>query len=148
MRLVIDASVLVGECLRPRGRDRLEDTRLEFFVPEQTLAETRYELPRRVAAFQRSRALPQRDADAMLARALAVVATALVPVDRAAYASVEPEARRRSLRDPRDWPLVASALILDCGVWTNDKDMLGTGVPTWTTETIKARLDHESFQAR
>jgi hypothetical protein len=26
-------------------------------------------------------------------------------------------------------------------VWTNDKDLLGTGIPTWTTQTLQAWLD-------
>jgi hypothetical protein len=35
----------------------------------------------------------------------------------------------------------ACALLLDAGVWTTDKDLLGTGVPTWTTETLQSWLD-------
>ncbi|MBI2708594.1 MAG: hypothetical protein HYX34_02740 [Actinobacteria bacterium] len=26
-------------------------------------------------------------------------------------------------------------------IWTNDNDFLGTGVATWTTETLQARLE-------
>lgn len=35
MRMVVDTSVLVGELLRITGRERLEDERLELFLPEQ-----------------------------------------------------------------------------------------------------------------
>ena len=59
-------------------------------------------------------------------------------VDEAVYSALEDEARSRSMRDPSDWPLVACALALDAAVWTNDNDLLGTGVPTWTTETLPA----------
>ena len=52
------------------------------------------------------------------------------------YLAQEDEARARSLRDPDDWPVVACALSLSAGVWTNDNDFLGTGVPTWTTATL------------
>jgi hypothetical protein len=65
----------------------------------------------------------------------------LVVFDEAVFAALEEEARARSLRDPNDWPVVASARALAAGVWTNDNDVLGTGVPTWTTETLQAWLD-------
>jgi hypothetical protein len=37
-----------------------------------------------------------------------------------------------------DWPLVACALALDAG----DRDLVGTGVLSWITETVQAWLDH------
>jgi predicted nucleic acid-binding protein len=49
--------------------------------------------------------------------------------------------RARSLRDVADWPVVASALALDAGIWTNDNDVLGTGVATWTTESLQRWLE-------
>lgn len=49
---------------------------------------------------------------------------------------LEDEALARSVRDPNDWPAVACALALTAGIWTNDNDFLGTGVATWTTETL------------
>lgn len=45
------------------------------------------------------------------------------------------------MRDPNDWPAVACALALTAGIWTNDNDFLGTGVATWTTETLQLWLD-------
>jgi predicted nucleic acid-binding protein len=39
-------------------------------------------------------------------------------------------------RDPRDWPVLACALLLDCPVWTEDRDFFGTGVATWTTALV------------
>jgi hypothetical protein len=36
---------------------------------------------------------------------------------------------------------VACAVALDAAIWTNDNDLLGTGVATWTTETLAAWLD-------
>ena len=62
---------------------------------------------------------------------------------RGIYAALEDEARARSLRDPRDWPVVASALALTAGIWTNDNDFLGTGVATWTTDTLHRRLQRQ-----
>ena len=56
---------------------------------------------------------------------------------------MEDEARARSLRDPTDWPVVASALVLSSGIWTNDNDFLGTGIATWTTETVRLWLQRQ-----
>lgn len=65
-------------------------------------------------------------------------------LDQPIYASLEDEALARSQRDPHDWPVVACALAISAGIWTNDNDFLGTGVPTWTTETLQSWLDrHE-----
>ncbi|MGH9187681.1 MAG: PIN domain-containing protein [Acidimicrobiales bacterium] len=66
---------------------------------------------------------------------------AVVVLDEAIYSALEGEARARSLHDLRDWPVVACALALSAGVWTNDNDVLGNGVPTWTTATLQAWLD-------
>ena len=32
---------------------------------------------------------------------------------------------------------------LKAGIWTNDNDFLGTGVPTWTTATLQGWLDRQ-----
>ncbi|MBI2710098.1 MAG: nucleotide-binding protein, PIN domain-containing protein [Actinobacteria bacterium] len=141
MRLVVDTSVLVGELLRRSGRKRLGDDRLELFLPEQMWAAAQVELPRRIAAFIRRRGLEPAVGDELPQRCLEAVETNVVILDEAISSALEAEARRRSLRDPADWPVVASALALSAGVWTNDNDFLGTGVATWTTETLQAWLD-------
>lgn len=140
MRLVIDTSVVVGELLRASGRDRLGDDRLELFLPEAMWDETKVEIPRRVRAFARRRALAVTVADTLTARCIEAVEANIVVLEEAVYSAIEDEARARSLRDPDDWPVVASALALTAGIWTNDNDFLGTGVPTWTTETMIAGL--------
>lgn len=143
MRLVVDTSVLVGELLRARGRDRLGNDRLELFLPERMWSETQIELPRRIDALARRRTLDPEVGRELTALCLAAIDANLVVLDEAVYAALEEEARARSLRDPNDWPVVASALALAAGVWTNDNDFLGTGVPTWTTETLQAWLDRQ-----
>ena len=140
MRLVVDTSVLVGELLRARGRERVGDTRLELFLPEQMWGETQVEVPRRIAAFVRRRGLDDAVGEELAARALAAIEANVAVIDTAVYAAVEDEARARSLRDPHDWPVVACALAVSAGIWTNDNDFLGTGVPTWTTESLTASM--------
>ncbi len=141
MRLVVDTSVLVVELLRVRGRERLGDDRLEMFLPERMWSETQVELPRRIDSFVRRRKLDRQVGCELTDLCLRAIDANLVVLDEAVYAALEDEARARSLRDPNDWPVVASALALAAGVWTNDNDFLGTGVPTWTTETLQAWLD-------
>lgn len=141
MRLVVDTSVLVGELLRARGRDRLGDDRLELFLPEQMWEETKVELPRRIGAFARRRELEDRVADELTAACLDAIVANVVVLDEVIYAALEDEARARSRRDARGWPVVASALALAAGVWTNDNDFLGTGVSTWTTDSLQVWLD-------
>jgi predicted nucleic acid-binding protein len=143
MRLVVDTSVLIGELLRASGRARLGDERLELFVPEQMFGETQVELPRRISAFTRRRGLEPSLGHELAAACLAAIEANIVIVDEGIYAALEEEARARSLRDPRDWPVVASALALTAGIWTNDNDFLGTGVATWTTDTLRRWLQRQ-----
>jgi predicted nucleic acid-binding protein len=146
MRLVVDTSVLVGELLRASGRARLGDERLELFLPEQMWGETCVELPRRITAFVRRRGLDRSLGDDLVTASLAAVEANVAILDEAIYTALEDEARARSLRDPRDWPVVASALAVGAGIWTNDNDFLGTGVPTWTTETLQSWLQRQPEQ--
>lgn len=104
------------------------------------MAEARHEVPQRVAALARRREIPQPDADDLVRLCLAAVEANVTVIDEAVYAPLQDEARSRSLRDPDDWPLVACALALSAGIWTLDNDLLGTGVATWTTESLRVWL--------
>lgn len=143
MRLVVDTSVLVGELLRAAGRVRLGDERLELFLPERIAGELSVELPRRISAFARRRGLPDEVGVELALACRAAVDANVVVLDQAVYAAFEDEARARSLRDPNDWPVVATALALSAAIWTNDNDFLGTGIATWTTTTLQAWLDRQ-----
>lgn len=141
MRLVVDASVLVGDLLRVSGRARLSDDRLELFIAEQTSSEVRHELPRRVNALVERRGLAASEGEELVTACLATIDANIVVVDAAVLAPLEQEARARVPRDPDDWPLVAAALALAAGIWTADNDLLGSGVPTWTTTSLVAWLE-------
>ncbi len=140
MRLIVDASVLVGELLRVKGRARLGDSRLDLFLPEPIWSEVQHELPRRIAAFARRRGIAEPERDELVRLCLAAVEANVAVLDLGVFAPLEDEARSRVLRDPDDWPLVACALALAAGIWTNDNDLLGTGVATWTTESLEVWL--------
>ncbi|HLH68854.1 MAG TPA: PIN domain-containing protein [Candidatus Dormibacteraeota bacterium] len=141
MRLIVDTTVLVGELLRAQGRERIADDRLDLFLPEQMWEEVQVELPRGIDAFARKRSLAPDLADELKKGCFAAIETNVDVVDLPVYSALEDEARSRSLRDPNDWPLVACCLALGAAVWTDDNDLFGTGVPTWTTQTLQAWLD-------
>lgn len=144
LRLVVDTSVLVAELLRARGRARLSHPTLKLFIPEETWGEVRHELSRRVR-YVMLRIGPEPDAGAaLLTRCLSAVEVNVTIVLAATYTPLEATARRRIPRDPRDWPTVALALALDAGIWTEDGDFLGRGLPTWTTTTLIRHLDEDA----
>jgi predicted nucleic acid-binding protein len=62
-------------------------------------------------------------------------------VDESLYEERESSARERMLsRDVEDWPIVATSLLLDCPVWTEDQDFFGSGIATWTTNNVELYL--------
>ena len=76
----------------------------------------------------------------LLTEAIALAENKVAVVPHEVYASYETVARLRIPRDPNDWFTVALALVLSAGIWTNDGDFLGCGLPTWTTETLISHL--------
>lgn len=76
----------------------------------------------------------------MLARAIAVISGAIAVVRGARFQDRLEEARWRLPADPRDTPTVALALSLDAGVWTDDRDFFGCGLPVWSTRVLRRYL--------
>lgn len=67
------------------------------------------------------------------------------PLTPEIYAPFETEARLRLRgRDEDDWPVLAAALGLACGVWTEDADFFGTGIAVWTTNRIEIFLREQA----
>jgi predicted nucleic acid-binding protein len=72
---------------------------------------------------------------------LAAVGENVEVVDRDGCDAHKGEALARiEKRDPDDWPILATALALDCPVWTEDNDFFGTGVPTWMSDRVELYL--------
>jgi predicted nucleic acid-binding protein len=46
-----------------------------------------------------------------------------------------PRARLHDCAQP-DWPLLATALYLDGGIWSHDRDFFGVGAPLWSTRNM------------
>jgi predicted nucleic acid-binding protein len=62
-------------------------------------------------------------------------------VDSSGYGLYENDAKQRiAVRDINDWSIVATSLLLDCPIWTEDNDFFGSGVATWTTDRVHLYL--------
>jgi predicted nucleic acid-binding protein len=139
--VVADASALVAELLRTRGRELLAHPDLRVVVAEEQWDETQHELQRRIGVIVEQGRLTNDHAKRLYDEVLALVDGRVIEiVPRILYAHMEAVARRRIPRDPLDWPPVALALVLDAGILTGDHDFLGCGCPTWTAETLRGEL--------
>jgi predicted nucleic acid-binding protein len=68
-------------------------------------------------------------------------------VEHGFYSEFEIPAKRRiGARDIDDWPVVALALALGAEIGTEDSDFFGSGVATWTTETVEIYLRNDRWQ--
>jgi predicted nucleic acid-binding protein len=143
MRLVVDANILVGELIRARGRELIARRELELYIAESAWEEACHELSKRITTMVKKEVFSQEVGQNLLASAIALaeVRVSLVPLE--VYADYEAIALSRIPRDPNDWSTVALALVLNAGIWTNDKDFLGCGLPTWITETLLSYLPNK-----
>ncbi|NJK50877.1 nucleotide-binding protein, PIN domain-containing protein [Candidatus Gracilibacteria bacterium] len=144
MRLVVDANILVGELIRARGRELIARPQLELYIAESAWEEACNELNKRITAMIQKGVFSQEVGQNLLSSAIALAEARVLLVPHEVYADYETVALSRIPRDPNDWSTVALALVLDAGIWTNDNDFLGCGLPTWTTETLLAHLANEA----
>ncbi len=133
--LVLDANILMRAVLGRRVRELLElyEDAASFYSPDVCFADARCYLEKELQK-------RGRDTAAGLA-ALDQLRGTVQVVDRSLYGDFELVARERvEIRDPDDWPVVAVALLLDLPIWTEDQDLFGSGVATWTTDRVELFL--------
>lgn len=140
MMLIVDTNILVGELLRERGQELIQNPALTLYATERILDETQYELRRRMVARVKRGGLTEATAQQILEPAMRLIETSIVVVAQSNYSHLETTARNRIPRDPDDWYTVALALVMNAAIWTSDCDFLGCGCPTWTTETLLIQL--------
>lgn len=134
MKLVVDASVLVAEALRESGRKRLGSSFLELYLAEHAYSEAKHELSKRFAIFVERVRLSEENAKSLYQSVLGALELPLI-VPESGYEYFETLAKER-ICDVNDWPTLALALTLDCGIWTQDYDFFGSGVATWSTDNL------------
>lgn len=140
-RLVLDANILMRAVLGRRVRQIIEthSEHAAFFAPDVAFAEARRHLPGVV----RKRGGDDAAVEAAL-ELLEAVARNVDEIEAEAYEPRRSAALARiEKRDPDDWPILATAMALDCPVWTEDNDFFGTGVPTWTSDRVELYLKDE-----
>lgn len=140
-RLVLDANILMRAVLGRRVRQIIA-THIEhaaLFAPDVAFADARRHLPDVV------RTRGGDDAAVLAAlELLDAVARSVDEIEAEAYEPFRSTALARiEKRDPDDWPILATAMALDCPVWTEDNDFFGTGVPTWTSDRVELYLKDE-----
>jgi len=134
--IVLDANILIRAVLGRRVGQLLEEYSrrgVRFCAPDSAYAEAEEYLP----TLLRKKDEP----DTGVAAALRYLQGFVEPVDLDSYGLLEGEARQRLRgRDEDDWPVLATALVLSCPVWTEDADFFGTGVAVWTTNRVEIYL--------
>lgn len=134
-RIVLDANILIRSVLGQRVPELLErySDKVVFVAPEIAFEEAERHLP----AIAAKRGRDPKPLLESLVRLQVVVEAAgenLIASHRSAALA------RIGSRDPMDWPVVATALALDCPIWTEDRDFFGAGVATWTTAHVEIYL--------
>ena len=66
----------------------------------------------------------------------------MLTIDQAEHLR-EAALRRIGDRDSDDWPIVATALALNCSIWTEDKDFFGIGIAIWKSDHVEIYLRGE-----
>jgi predicted nucleic acid-binding protein len=137
-RLVLDANILIGAVLGKGIRQLLQRYAIsaEFYAPDKAFIEAAGHLP---ALALKRRFEPE------FMRQNWYALTALIDTIKGSEYEIHESAslRRISSRDADDWPVLATAMLLNCAIWTEDHDFFGTGIATWTTRNIEIYLQNE-----
>jgi len=135
--LVLDANILIRAALGSRVRSLLEtyEDSTDFYAPDVCFEDAREYIPQ---------VLTSHGEDPEVGLLVLHQIGALVKqVDAALYRDFEQLARERiAARDVEDWPVVATALMLNVPIWTEDQDFFGSGIATWTTDGVELYLRH------
>lgn len=132
--IVLDANVLMRAVLGRRVAGLLETfaAQVTFLAPAMAFDDVREHLAAVLAKRGELAALqPALDK-------LAALHGVVQSVDPTEYETMKSAALARiGPRDPDDWPILACSLLLNCPIWTEDRDFFGTGVATWTTALVE-----------
>ena len=132
MRLVADANVLLSAVLGGRAKLVLESPHVEEVL---TAVPTFAEVEEYASLLAQRKRL---SSDLVL---LALAAMPVTVVQQSQYASALRRARKLiAHRDPDDVDILALALHLRLPLWSNDRDLEGTGVELLTTEAALRKL--------
>jgi len=130
MNLIVDANVLV-RCVA--GRRAAVDAK-QAIERGVELTTTLAQLDESMGVLIRVFGLKREDALVQLFETAELMTVA----DEGCYAAFREESERRLRRKAQpDWPVLAAALALDAGIWSDDRDFFGTGVAVWSSPNIE-----------
>jgi predicted nucleic acid-binding protein len=139
MDLIADASAVVGELLRTRGRALLRHPEMVWFTTEEIQSEVHHEVVRRIRGLAQRQQLDAQEAANLAQRTLKLFDDTVSVIPNIAYVSLRDRALTR-ITDPQDWSAIALALASGAGIWTEDRDFFGVGLPIWSTRVLLAHL--------
>lgn len=134
LSIIIDASALIALGFKKTANlivkyDGQKNRSVTFYVTRKSISE--------IQKYYRKK----EKREDILEKWLKSLCNYLIVIDDDHIVSLISEARKRiSHRDSNDWQEVALALKLGCAILTKDCDFLGTGIPTWTPDTIEHGL--------
>lgn len=140
MDLIADTSAIIAELLRDRGALLLHHPDIRWLATEEIESEVHHEVARRVAIVATRRAYSPAGTTALISRTLRLFDTSVQIIPARIYSPLRPEAQAR-LADPDDWSAVALAVASNAGIWTEDRDFFGIGLPVWKTRVLLRFLD-------
>ncbi|TAN51914.1 MAG: hypothetical protein EPN21_05325 [Methylococcaceae bacterium] len=135
-RLVIDANILIRAVLGTRVRNLIwqYSGSVAFYIAETNVNEAEHYLASVLASKRGLSETLWRSTYECVLNAVQIIADSLL------WEAAPAAKARIAMRDENDWPAVAAAMLLDCPVWTEDKDFFGSGIATWTTATVELYL--------
>jgi predicted nucleic acid-binding protein len=127
--IILDANIVVSTLVGRHTRSVLKRalaTGVKLAIPPPQLVEAYDVLTQKLGA-----------APGDAQEGLAQLARDVRRLEPSVYETHENLARERlHSRGQSDWPVLAAALALEAGIWSNDRDFFGVGVPVWSTQNI------------
>jgi predicted nucleic acid-binding protein len=134
--MVLDANILLRAVFGNRVREHLNayEDNVAYYTPDVCVTDARKYIPEIAARRGTDPALAFSALDKIIDSLIHVVGCSL-------YEEFEARARARiSPRDADDWPVIATAMLIDAPIWTEDQDFFGSGIATWTSNKIEIYL--------